>query len=237
MSEQSHEAFLGYPLFANLENKLVVVIGGGAVAERKILSLLDYRAKLRIISPELTEALELLVESGICEHERRVYQQGDLLEAWLVVCACADQQTNRQVFEEADKNKIFVNVVDVPEYCSFYVPSIVRRDPLQIAISTAGSSPVLAREIRKELELQYPQYYSLYLQVLAEVREIVKQRVLGDEKDRKPLLEALVASDLLEKIKEGVIPEAEDVFREYIVPAIKDEAKRAQVLAYVPGKF
>lgn len=216
---------LHYPLFLNLNGKLVTVIGGGPVAERKILTLLDYGARIKVVSPELTEALDLMAETGIVAYEQRTYQKGDLDGAFIVICACGDEETDLLVYREAEELNIPVNVVDVPELCTFIVPSVVRRDPLQIAISTGGNAPVVAKRMRQELEERYPKEFALYIQLMGQVRELVKENVPGGEAERKPLLERLAASDLYEKVKSGVYPSAEEAYRLYIQPQLDERSK------------
>lgn len=222
---ENPELALRYPIFASVVDRQVVIIGGGEVAERKALTLLEYGALVRVISPELTDALELMAESGIVEHERREYEEGDLAQAFIAICACGVKAVNHRVYEEAQERNCLLNVVDEPVLCNFIAPSVVRRDPLQIAISTNGKAPAVAKRLKQELEGQFPQSLSFYIDLMGEVREIVKLRVGGGSKEHKPLMEALDASDLFSRIQSGVIPEAEDVFREYVVPQIKLRAQ------------
>lgn len=216
---------LHYPMFACLKDKLVVVIGGGKVAERKILTLLEYQARIRVVSPELSPSLELMALSEIIEHEARPYQKGDLAEAHLALCACGNTLVNLQVYEEAEEQRIFINVVDVPELCSFIVPSVVRRDPLQIAISTAGNSPLFAKRLRLELEERYPKEYGLYLQIMGELRLLIKERVLLEE-ERARLFQFIDDSPVLEEVLQGALPEAEELFERLVLPALKQDIEK-----------
>lgn len=210
---------LHYPLFVNLYDKLVVVIGGGEVAERKVLTLLEYQARIRVIAPELTPSLELMVLSSIIEHEARVYHEGDLSEAQLAICACGDERVNLQAYREAEQAKIFINVVDVPELCSFIVPSVLRRDPLQIAVSTGGASPLFARRIRNELGERYCKEYGLYLQILGELRLLIKERV-AYEQERAQIFQQIDKSSLLDEVLAGALPDAEELFERLVRPFI-----------------
>ncbi len=161
-----------YPAFLNLTDRLCIVVGGGGVAERKVLSLLKAGASVRVISPELNEGLQRLKEEGRIQHIDRAYQEGDLKDAFLIIAATSDMDVNRAVYEEAKDRP--VNVVDVPELCSFIVPSIIERGPLLIAISTSGASPAMARSIREELESFFKEDFEEFFHFLAEIRHRIK---------------------------------------------------------------
>ncbi len=161
-----------YPAFLNLADRLCIVVGGGGVAERKVLSLLKAGAAVRVISPELNEGLQRLKEEGRIQHIDRAYQKGDLKDAFLIIAATSDMDVNKAVYEEAKDRP--VNVVDVPELCSFIVPSIVERGPLLIAISTSGASPAMARSIREELEGIFKKDFEEFFRFFEEIRHRIK---------------------------------------------------------------
>jgi len=189
-----------YPVFLNLSGRLCVVVGGGSVAERKTLSLLEADAVVKVISPSLTEGLRLLLEEGRIQHIPRGYRKGDLDGAFLVVAATPDMDLNRSIFR--DGKGIPVNVVDIPELCSFIVPSVVRRGPLTIAISTSGVSPALSRSIREEMEEIYGQEFGEYVDFLSIVREKVKAQsgLAGDERAR--ILKVIGSRQVLRMLRE-----------------------------------
>ena len=176
-----------YPAFLELTGRLCVVIGGGRVAERKIKTLLECGAKVKVISPEVTSGIERLYQEGKLTLEKRPYQEGDLEGAWLVIAATSDPEVQQRVFEEAESLKIFCNVVDVPERCSFIVPSVVRRGDLCLAISTSGSSPALARRIRERLEKEFDSSWELHLRLLKHIRQEVLASGLSPEEREKKL--------------------------------------------------
>ncbi len=191
-----------YPLFSNISNRKVVVIGGGPVAERKVESLLVCGADVTVISPELTERLEALAATETIAHLDRPYQGGDLDNAWLVIAATDDETINEAVFNEAQERRIFCNIVDVTHLCSFQVPAIVRRGPLQIAVSTGGSSPALARRIREILEKEFDESYVRLLEIMGEMREFLKEKYPDDQKRRQEILENFLDSPIFEAIRE-----------------------------------
>lgn len=141
-----------FPIFADLTDRLVLVVGGGAVAERKTLALLEASANVVVGAPALTPALAALVSKGRLRHLPGTFNPDWLQDVWLVVAATDDRTVNAAVSQAAEARRIFSNVVDDPELSSFQVPSIVDRSPVIVAISSSGVAPVLARRIRERIE-------------------------------------------------------------------------------------
>ena len=166
---------LYYPAFLDVKGRLCVVVGGGEVAERKIASLLECGARVRVVSPEATEAVQRSAEAGTLSWERREYLEGDLEGAFLAIAATDDRSVNSTIAQEAERKKVLLNVVDVTSLCSFVAPSVVRRGEVVLAISTGGLSPALARKLREELEkstaLEYADLATLLSEVRLELRE------------------------------------------------------------------
>jgi len=190
-------------------------VGGGQVASRKVATLIDYGARVRVIAPELVPELAGLADAGSIEWGPRAYVRGDLGGAYLVICATDAEEVNRAVFAEADEAGTLVNVVDVPELCTFIVPSIVRRDPLQIAISTGGASPAISKRLRRRLESEFGLEWSDYVRLLGEFRSYVMDRIT-DESERRALFETLADSDLLERLCAGASPTVQELFDEFV---------------------
>ena len=175
-----------YPVFLNLKDKICVVIGGGKVAERKIKSLLDCEAHIKLISPEITEDLKKLWQEKKIEWEQRKYKEGDLKGAFLVIAATSDKEVQKKIFKEAEERRIFCNVVDVPELCTFIVPSVIRRGELCIAISTSGASPALSRRIREKLEKEFSPSWEHHLKLIRHIRqEVLSSNLSPEEKEKK----------------------------------------------------
>lgn len=212
-----------YPLFIYLEGARVVVVGAGAVAERKIATLLEYGAVVTVIAPEATESVRALAKQGRVEWLQRPYREGDLEGAILAMGATSDESVNARVHAEASSRNQLVNVVDVPPLCNCIVPSIMRRGRLQVAVSTAGAAPSVAREIRHDLEQRYPAYWETYVDVLADVRVLVKERVPGPASVRTPLFEAVSAAGIEKRIAAGEEVDAESLYREIVAPLLKEE--------------
>lgn len=149
-----------YPAYLNIAGRRAVVIGGGAVAERKAVQLLASGADVTLVSPDATPELERIASEERLRWVRRAYVAGDLAGAWLAVAATDDPEVQRSVHAEAEREKTLLNVVDVAELCGFIAPSIVQRGPVTIAVSTGGASPALARKIRELMGgTQNPPHY------------------------------------------------------------------------------
>lgn len=180
-----------FPMFVNLKEKTCTVIGGGIVAFRKIRSLLECQASVRVIAPQsIQEIIQLHHEKKIDLRER-VYHKHDIVDSSLVIAATDDVEVNKQIYQDCTALQIFCNVVDNPELCHFYYPSVYTCGDLKIAISTNGVSPVLARKIKAELSEIYPDELIPYLKYLRKIREAVQAKIL-EESTRKEILEKIV---------------------------------------------
>lgn len=187
-----------YPVFLNLTKKKAVVIGGGRVAERKVLSLIGTGARITVISPAITKRIEREKDKGRIRHVSREYRAGDLKDAFLVIAATDSRAVNEKVSRESPG---LVNVVDTPELCNFIVPSIVNRGPLTIAVSTGGVSPAFSKSIRRELEEMYGYEIAGYLKLLKKIRS----EALGSMKDQKKrgmFLKSVASGKMLSMLRE-----------------------------------
>ncbi|NPV26352.1 MAG: bifunctional precorrin-2 dehydrogenase/sirohydrochlorin ferrochelatase [Firmicutes bacterium] len=193
-----------YPVYLRLEGQKCVVVGGGQVAARKVASLLECGAAVTVISPHVTPELADLSRRQLITYHQRPYRSGDLDGAFLVISATDDEQVNQQVAHDAQTQKILVNVVDDPTYCSFYVPSVIRRGSLCISISTEGKSPLLARKLREELAARFGPEYGILVDILGEARVEVLERI-ADPAQRRYIFNQLVELDLITLIKEGKV--------------------------------
>lgn len=166
-----------YPIMIHIEHKHAVVIGGGSVASRKAADLLKAGARVKIISPEVDETILALADTcpGNVAIVKRTYEKGDLSGASIAFTATDDNEVNRAVYQEAIENNIFINTVDVPELCSFYVPSWFKKGDLIVSVSTSGASPAMAGKIRRELEETVPDEIDAILCTLKKIRTILKE--------------------------------------------------------------
>jgi precorrin-2 dehydrogenase/sirohydrochlorin ferrochelatase len=172
-----------FPIFLKLTARPCVVIGAGHLAESKIESLQAAAAQITVIAPQASNRILDWAASGEIQYHQRPYRQGDLTGNFLVVAATNDPAVNRAVFAEATEKDILCNAVDDPPFCDFYFPSVVRRGDLQIAISTAGASPALAQQLRKELNAQLPLDLGDWLTDLGNLRrEVVAAEPLNESR-------------------------------------------------------
>jgi precorrin-2 dehydrogenase / sirohydrochlorin ferrochelatase len=179
-----------FPIFLKLQDRPCLVVGAGEIAESKIHSLLTAGARVMVVSPEAKPDLVALADEGRFTWHRRAYVESDLDGVFLVVAATDEMEVNASVYRDAVNRNILCNAVDDPPNCDFYFPSVVRRDKLQIAISTAGESPALAQQLRKEIDEQLPQDLGPWLDDLGELRREVLAAVPAGE-SRKLLLHEL----------------------------------------------
>ncbi len=191
-----------YPIYLDLTDRTVLVVGGGVVAARKVTSLLERELPVTVIAPEISPELEKHPGNSALVIHRRPYCSADLADHWLVIAATDDPELNRKVFADAAKARIFCNVVDQPQLCTFHVPAVVRQGLLQIAISTGGASPALARKIRQELEEQFGPAYGELLEGLLELRNGFRQKYPLDAARRRELLESFLDSPVLKLLLE-----------------------------------
>ena len=151
-----------FPAFLDLRGRRCLVVGGGEIGERKTHALLDCGARVTIVSPSVTTRLAALAASGRLVHRARPFRRSDPRGCALAVAATGDPRVDRVVAAAARRWRALVNVVDRPQHCDFIVPAVVRRGELQIAVSTGGRSPAIAREIRRRLERFFgPEYGEL----------------------------------------------------------------------------
>jgi siroheme synthase-like protein len=165
-----------YPVFLDIRRKKCVVVGGGRVALRKVMALLDAGADVKVISPDLCPGLRRLVETKRVAVAKRPFQPGDLEGALITVAATDNDRINLEVAEEAHEKGILVNVVDNPFESDFIVPSCLRRGDVTVAVSTAGRSPALARKIRLTLEKELDDEYGALALMIDDVRQEIRSQ-------------------------------------------------------------
>ena len=165
-----------YPIFLDLTGRSCIVIGGGAVAERKVDGLLAAGAEITVVSPEISEGLRLLFAQRSIKHLSRKYETGDLRGYALAFVGTDDRATASAVFSEARERGIWVNCADAPSFCDFILPAVIRRGELAVAISSGGASPAATRAIREELESYLTEEFAQLVQTASEVRVDLRQR-------------------------------------------------------------
>jgi len=191
-----------YPIFLRLAARPCLVVGGGDVATQKVHSLLAAGAAVTVIAPRRGAALQGLGEAGTIVCHSRRFAAGDTHGFVLVYAATADAAVNRAVFEEAEAAGILVNVVDHPPLCRFIAPAVVRRGALTVAISTGGTSPALAKRLRRELEAAWGTEYAVTLRLLGRLREVLRSQPVAPP-ERQRILRTLADSPLLDLVRDG----------------------------------
>ena len=192
-----------FPMFVKLAGKQVLVVGAGKVGEPKIGGLIDTGASIHVVAIEASLQVREWAKAGKIELELRAFVASDLDSKFLAVVATASNNLNRLIYREAEVRGILCNVVDVPEYCDFFYPAVVRRGDLQIAISTAGKSPSLAQKLRQQLERQFGEGYAAWVEQLGETRRLIMASDL-DKATKWELLHSLASQEAFEAAVEKI---------------------------------
>jgi precorrin-2 dehydrogenase / sirohydrochlorin ferrochelatase len=175
-----------YPINLNLNGRKVVVIGGGRIAERKITGLIEAMAVVTVISPKLTIELTEYAEEGKITWKKRDFTAEDIQDAFLVIAATNQPETNLSVKKAAAPHQL-VSLVDNPEVSDFILPAVVNQGKLSITVSTSGASPILAKKIKQEIADQFGPEYKEYVDFLYSCRKRILEKV-DDPKIKKLLL-------------------------------------------------
>ncbi len=216
-----------YPIFVQLQGEKALVVGGGSVARRKVETLLEYGASVRIVSRVLCPKLERLAEKEEIRFLGEEFRETFLEGIFLVIAATDDKELNHRISRAARARGLLINAVDQPEDCNFIVPSIVNRGNLQIAISTSGKSPAMAKKIRKELEARFGMEYEVFLSLMGRIREAVLPMGFS-QKENGAIFQRIIDAGLLDMIARGDTKGAEAALSE-LLPAGIDREKIRRV--------
>lgn len=197
-----------YPINLQISHQPCMVVGGGSVAERKVMGLLAAGGMVTVLSPYLTNNLAVLLEEQKITHIARTYQQGDVKGYFIVICATDNNLVNQLAAAEGRSFGSLVNVADAPELGNFSVPSQISHGDLLLTISTGGKSPALAKKLREQLEEQYGPEYGIYLELVAKARAQIK-RQLSTAKEREAFWRETLDQEVIILLKAGKIKEAE----------------------------
>jgi len=190
------------PVFLNIKSQSCLVVGGGDVATRKSRTLLQAGAKVHVLAPECNESMQKMVEQGKVVYHPEKFTSAKLDGYKLVIAATDDMEVNELVSTEAKKRNMPVNVVDAPDLCSFILPSIIDRSPVMVAVSSGGSSPVLARLLRTRMETLIPASYGRLAALVGSFRDAVKQR-FDNTNDRRKFWEKVLEGPVTEMMFAG----------------------------------
>jgi siroheme synthase-like protein len=221
------EAAMGghFPVLLNIKDRRCVVVGGGEVALRKVMTLLTRGAAIKVISPELGPGLGELVEKEGIEWEPREYQRGDLEGAFLCVAAADDPGVNAEVGQEANERRALVNVVDDPEGSDYQVPSFYEDGPLLIAVSTSGASPAVSRTLRRMIQAWLGESFGEAVELINDFREQVVKKEISDARDRVRFWEEALTPELLDQAREGDL----DAVRKMLDEALSGFKKKMKI--------
>lgn len=222
------------PIFMNLRDQRCLVVGGGEVAARKAALLQEAGAGISVVSPALSENLREQVASGAIRYRQGTFEPSDLDGVALVITATDDEAVNRQVSELAKARQLPVNVVDNPELCSFIVPSIIDRSPVQIAVSTGGSSPVLARLLRTRLEAAIPSAYGRLARLVESFRDKVKARFTNINA-RRNFWEEVLQGQIAELVFSGKDEDAREALEKAVSTGVETNAGEVYLIGGGPG--
>jgi len=200
--------FMQYPMCVNLKGRKCIVLGGGRVALRKVLSLLDAEAEVLLIAPEAVKELEELSAAGKIIWRRHVYHPGELPRGFLLICAADDPAANRRAAEEARSFGMLVNAAAQPELSDFTVPASMRRGKLSLSVSTEQLSPACSRWIREALEREFPESFAVWLEFLSQMRAELKGK-LPDSHAREQFWRKHLDQEIYALVKNGELEEAE----------------------------
>jgi len=165
-----------YPVVLDLGGRPVLVVGGGAVAERKVEGLRAAGASIMVVSPRVSARLAKMADDGDIRVRLRSYRRSDLRGVAIVFAATDDRNVNAAVAADSRRRRIWVNAADDPDHCDFILPSVLRRGSLLVSVTTGGRSPALARIVREELERLLGSDYALLTDLAGDVRRELRTR-------------------------------------------------------------
>jgi precorrin-2 dehydrogenase/sirohydrochlorin ferrochelatase len=188
-----------YPVYVDLSGKWILIIGGGRVAKRKIETLLEFGANIKIIAKDILPDIQRYIDKGVIRLSGLQFHESALNDVFMVIAATDDKALNSRIGRIAKSKGLLVNVVDQPEDCSFFVPSIIKRGDLVIAISTSGKSPAMAKAIREKLEGEFGSEHAIFLDLMGNLRKMILNMGLSQEENMS-IFNKLVNSDLFDAI-------------------------------------
>lgn len=207
-----------FPVFLDAKNISALIVGGGEVATRKIELLLKSTTNITVMSEKVCTSVERLINLHQLTWLRHNYQAGHLAGITLVIAATDNMSVNKAIYQEAVPLKILTNVVDQPELCTYITPAIIDRSPMIIALSSSGSSPILIRMLREQIEKTLPQAYGKLADFSYKFRDHVKARVKG-LRNRRSFWENTLRGPIGQAVLDGKQQQAE----QQLIASIKQE--------------
>lgn len=204
-----------YPVFLDINGRECLVVGGGSVGTRKALSLVEGGAHVTVVSPAVTDRLDALAQKGVIRLKKRTYRPSDMEGMFLVFGATNNDSLNRRIHQDAEQLNTLCNIADRPEVCNFILPATVKRDDLVIAISTSGTSPAFAKQLRRRLEKQFGQEYATFLKLMGGIRSLLLAEKHAPE-EHKPIFNRIIDSDIIELIRDNKKEDINDLLRDIL---------------------
>jgi precorrin-2 dehydrogenase/sirohydrochlorin ferrochelatase len=204
-----------YPVYLNLCEKKVLVVGGGSVAYRKAKRLLNSNAYVKVVSPLFHEDFENIKSCKNLTLNLKSFDEKDAKDVFLVFAATDNRELNFSISYFCEQNKILCNIADNTEKSGFIVPSLIKRGDLMLAVSTGGKSPALSRKLRKDLEKEFGDEYEIFLYFLGAIREAILEKKRGNP-GNKDIFREMVFGNLLNSIKNKDIEGIENELREIL---------------------
>ncbi|MCZ6489531.1 MAG: bifunctional precorrin-2 dehydrogenase/sirohydrochlorin ferrochelatase [Acidobacteria bacterium] len=228
-SARQRETVRYYPIFLNLDSRKTLVVGAGRVAERKVKALLQAGARVTVVAPRASAALKKLAAAGKIRWQQRRYVASDIKGAALVFCATDSAAIDRKVAAEASRRGIPVNCAGSPKFGSFLVPAQAVRGQLQIAVSTAGASPALARKLSRELKERIGPEYAEWTRLLARLRPQILESVPAGK--RPGVFELLASDRIFRLLRKGEKRRAAEMARSLVAHHASKQKKLRQPMA------
>lgn len=204
-----------YPINLDLQKRKCLVVGGGDIAEHKVRSLLECGAVVTVVSPMVKKRMAALVAKKKVLYIKRKYQESDLNGIFLVIAATDDEQANTLIARHAESRGLLLNVVDVPHLCNFIVPSVIRRGPLVMGISTSGHSPMYAQKMRLKCEKCATPALGSFIKMMGSSRKEVKECCDSIPK-RKAMYLEMINSPMLSLLEQGKVRQARQTLRDIL---------------------
>ncbi len=223
-----------FPLFLDLRGRTVLVVGGGAVAARKVDVLLQAGADILVVSPALVPALAELAEAGRLRHVEGRFQSSHLDDAWLVVAATDDDAVNGEVASAAQARRVWANIVDDGKSSSVHMPARVQRGDLQVAISSGGAAPMLARHVREQLEASLDPSLAALTALLGEFRQQIRARYPRTAARRR-FFDRVLPGEVPELLRAGQVERARTSFQAQLEAPLDPGAGSVALVGAGPG--
>ena len=204
-----------YPVMLDIRGRPAIVVGGDRVAAEKATGLVASGARVEMLNETFCDEILAMAKQGQVTLRQKAYEHGDLVGAFVVVAATHEPSLVKAIWSETQERNQLVNIVDEPNYCSYILPSILRREPLTITVSTEGTSPGLAKRIRRSLEEQFPHAYGPYLRLASVARAHLRKHNISYDK-RDDFFEDYYTSDILEFLVEGDTAQATHIVSELL---------------------